>query len=83
MGLKISKDQEKGIVSNNQGKDKSDSVEQRDKGWTTKQSDKPTDDLKQTSGPKVEAAAAVQELNHSSTQRFFQPQTKTFRDLRT
>ena len=83
MGLKLSKNQDRGSVSIDQGISKSSSIEQAEKGWTNKQSDRPSDNPKQTSGPLAEAAAAVQELNSTSTQRFFQPQTKTYADLRT
>ena len=77
MGLKNSKAQGQDKVLENQGDSMRSSAEQVEKGWTNKQSDKPSYDPKQTSGPIAEAAAAVQELNSTSTQRFFQPQTKT------
>ena len=83
MGLNNSKTKERGNVSIDQGISKSTGSGQADKGWTNKQADRPSDHPKQTSGPIAEAAAAVQELNSTSTQRFFQPQTKTNRDLRT
>ena len=83
MVLNNSKTKGKDIVSINQGKSESSKAELGGKGWCNKQSNKPSDNPKHTTGPIAEAAAAVQELNSISTQRFFQPQTKTNRDLRT
>ena len=83
MGLNNSKTKGKDVVSINQGKSELNKAELGEKGWYNKLSNKPSDNPKHTSGPVAEAAAAVQELNSISTQRFFQPLTKTNRDLRT